>query len=100
MPQRTRRTEGRWPKVGRATSLWVVAATLFLAIGLGGSPSATSAGVTSSAHRLPALQEDPLTQYRAYRRMHARSERFNQEAWLEAWTELDAAGFRYQIVSE
>ena len=32
--------------------------------------------------------------------MHARSERFNQEAWLEAWTELDKDGFRYTIVSE
>ncbi|MCA1559269.1 MAG: hypothetical protein LC753_15205 [Acidobacteria bacterium] len=41
-----------------------------------------------------------MTQYRAYRRMHARSERFNQEGWLEAWTELDAGGFRYEIVSE
>lgn len=32
--------------------------------------------------------------------MHARSERFDQEAWLEAWTELDDRGFRYEIVSE
>lgn len=44
--------------------------------------------------------EQPLTQYRAYRRMHARNDRFNQEAWLEAWTDFDAQGFRYQIVSE
>lgn len=43
---------------------------------------------------------EPLTQYRAYRRMHARSEKFNQEGWLEAWTELDARGFRYEIVAE
>jgi hypothetical protein len=32
--------------------------------------------------------------------MHARSERFDQEAWLEAWTEQDDRGFRYEIVSE
>jgi hypothetical protein len=32
--------------------------------------------------------------------MHARSERFNQEAWLEAWTELDRNGFRFEIVEE
>lgn len=100
MPQQTRRAEGRWPKVGRGTSLWAVGSTLLLLIVLGGMPSATSGTPASSAHRLPALQEDPLTQYRAFRRMHARSERFNQEAWLEAWTEFDAAGFRYQIVSE
>ncbi len=47
-----------------------------------------------------AIEEQPLTQYRAYRRMHARNEHFNQEAWLEAWTELDDGGFRYTIVSE
>ena len=47
-----------------------------------------------------AIEEQPLTQYRAYRRMHARNEHFNQEAWLEAWTELDDRGFRYTIVSE
>ena len=32
--------------------------------------------------------------------MHARSEHFGQEAWLEAWTEMDKGGFRYNIVSE
>jgi hypothetical protein len=52
-----------------------------------------------SATLLPAAEEK-LTQYRAYRRMHGRSERFDQEAWLEAWTELDEDGFRYEIVNE
>jgi hypothetical protein len=32
--------------------------------------------------------------------MHAKSDKFNQEGWLEAWTELDEHGFRYEIVSE
>jgi len=50
--------------------------------------------------QLSALEEIPLKQYRAYRRMHAKNEKFNHEAWLEAWTELDARGFRYEIVSE
>lgn len=49
---------------------------------------------------LTVLDEAPVQQYRAYRRMHAENEKFNQEAWLEAWTELDARGFRYEIVSE
>lgn len=44
--------------------------------------------------------EVPLTHYRAYRRMHGTSERFNQEAWVEAWTEQDANGFRFEITSE
>jgi hypothetical protein len=49
---------------------------------------------------IPALQETPVTQYRALRRMHASNDRFNHEGWLDCWTELDADGFRYQIVSE
>jgi len=32
--------------------------------------------------------------------MHARSEKFNQEAWLDAWTELKDGSFQYQIVNE
>jgi hypothetical protein len=32
--------------------------------------------------------------------MHAMSERFDHEGWMDAWTEFDASGFRYQIVSE
>lgn len=32
--------------------------------------------------------------------MHASSERFDHEGWMDAWTEYDADGFRYQIVSE
>jgi hypothetical protein len=47
-----------------------------------------------------AAEDQTLTHYRAYRRMHARNEKFNQEGWLEAWTELDERGFRYEIVVE
>jgi hypothetical protein len=32
--------------------------------------------------------------------MHALSERFDYEGWMDAWTEFDAGGFRYQIVAE
>ena len=49
---------------------------------------------------VPSVSGPRLTQYRAYRRMHARSEHFGHEAWLEAWTEFDERGFRYTIVSE
>lgn len=49
----------------------------------------------------PSVLDDvPLEQYRAYRRMHAKNEKFDQEAWLEAWTEFDGDTFRYEIVSE
>lgn len=43
---------------------------------------------------------ESLTQYRAFRRMHARSDKFKQEGWLDAWTEFDGRTFRYEIVSE
>jgi len=49
---------------------------------------------------IPALQESPVKQYRAFRRMHALNEKFNQEGWVDCWAELDSNGFRYEIVSE
>lgn len=85
------------------TCVWVVAFTLVL-IAAQSTPAARegdSAGSSTSAvMRFLALREEPLTQYRAYRRMHAECERADQEGWLEAWTEYDAQGFRYQIVAE
>jgi hypothetical protein len=32
--------------------------------------------------------------------MHARNEKFGQEAWIEAWTELDGTSFRFDITME
>jgi len=75
---------------------WVIAFTLVA----GASVGATSLSTEHPANRIPSLQDQPLSQYRAYRRMHARSEHFGQEAWLEALTEMDAQGFRYTITSE
>jgi hypothetical protein len=63
------------------------------------SPAAKEADSNPGASRL-SPHEEPLTRYRAYRRMHAQSEHFGQEGWLEAWTELDERGFRYSIASE
>lgn len=75
---------------------WVTGFTLLLAA------VATLAADTTPApaDRSPVIRDEPLRQYRAYRRLHARSERFDQEGWLEAWTELDEHGFRFEIVSE
>jgi hypothetical protein len=86
--------------IGRRTqrlSRLVIGATLLLGAvaAPGAAPNAATPGV-----RVSAVQEPPLKQYRAYRRMHARNDHFEQEAWLEAWTELDERGFRYTIVSE
>ena len=86
----------------RTLSQWVIGATLlFSAAAAAGAaaPDGTPAA-SGAASRFLAVREQPLTEYRAFRRMHARSEHFGQEAWLEVWTELDARGFRYTIVSE
>jgi hypothetical protein len=67
--------------------------------------SSMTADASSEGERLLAAsffsrQEEPLRSYRAFRRMHARSEKFNQEAWLDAWTELKDGRFEYEVVSE
>lgn len=79
-------------------SRWVMAAAVLLAAAAAVGAESNSSG--RPAKPFPSIHEQPLTQYRAYRRMHARNEHFGQEAWLEAWTELDDRGFRYTIVSE
>lgn len=60
----------------------------------------TASAPATAADRYVAATDEPLTQYRALRRMHARNDKFKHEGWVEAWTELDERGFRYEIVSE
>ena len=79
--------------------LWVAAFTLAAAAAAASAPSATSARATAMP-LIGGASEVPLHQYRALRRMHALSERFDYEGWMDAWTEFDAGGFRYQIVAE
>ena len=85
-------------RMGRMAAVWGVTFTLAL-VGAGVQRTAAT-GDDRDSDRFLSQREEPLRQYRAFRRMHARSERFNQEGWLEVWTELDAQGFRYQVVSE
>ena len=78
-------------------AVWAVGFTLLCGVI---STDVAGRGNSSTASRFLSQPEQPMTEYRAFRRMHARSERFDQEAWLEAWTEQDERGFRYEIVSE
>ena len=55
---------------------------------------------TTHDQKVAVARTPELNQYRALRRMHAASEKMNQEGWMEAWTELDGGVFRYEIVSE
>jgi hypothetical protein len=62
--------------------------------------TAPAASPTVSDDPPPALQDAPLMQYRAFRKMHARNDKFNQEAWIDAWTEFNGTTFTYEITSE
>ena len=86
---------------GRASRcLWVAAFTLVAAVTAASAPSADTPEEPSSRAYPALISGDNLHQYRALRRMHAVSERFDHEGWMDAWTELDSGGFRYQIVAE
>jgi len=51
--------------------------------------------------RFLARPDEPLTRYRALRRLEAHNERFKLHGWVEAWTELTEEGrFAYQVVRE
>jgi hypothetical protein len=98
MRQQVRQPAAAQGRLGPGVALWVIGFTLALAAAAPeASPRAPS---SSSATRFLSQVHQPLLQYRAYRRMHARNEKFNQEGWLEAWTELENGVFRYEIVSE
>jgi hypothetical protein len=66
----------------------------------GAEPAGASARSSSASARIVPNDDARLTQYRAFRRMHARSDKFGHEGWLDAWTELDHNGLRFEIVSE
>ena len=83
---------------GRQLTLCVVAFTLLAASTV--VPLRASSEFTNPVSRLFTRIEQPLHQYRAYRRMHASSENAKYEAWLEAWTELKDGRFNYEIVNE
>ena len=90
-------TDSRRQNATWMVPVWVIASTVALA---GTTPLARQRPVPVADDELAVLEEAPVRQYRAYRRMHAANERFNQEAWLEAWTEFDGRTFQYEIVRE
>jgi hypothetical protein len=51
------------------------------------------------ARFLNAVEQGPES-YRALRRLEARNRRLSNPAWMDVWTEADAAGFRYEIVGQ
>jgi hypothetical protein len=64
-------------------------------------PQPQSSAEPAVVQRFLARPDEPLTRYRALRRLEARNDRFNLQGWLDVWTELTAEGrFEYQIVRE
>ena len=51
------------------------------------------------ARFLNAVQQGPES-YRALRRLEVRNRRLSEAAWMDVWTDADAAGFRYGIVGQ
>jgi hypothetical protein len=80
--------------------VWVIAFTLLT--GWTVTPTAATSDFSNNPiTRLFSRTDQPLREYRAFRRMHASSEKSAKyEAWLDAWTELKDGRFTYQIVSE
>lgn len=71
------------------------------AVGVGAQSTDHTPSDTALVQRFLARPDEPLTRYRALRRLEARNSRFNVEGWLEVWTELAADGrFTYEIVRE
>lgn len=78
----------------------MLAASCFVVTLRAAEPPTEVAAELRPVQRFLSADNEPLRQYRAFRRLEASNGKFKKEAWLEAWTEMDAAGFRYDIVSE
>src|SRR4029450_1950880 len=96
MSQRHTEPPTRGRILGRHASFWVLGFTVFAA--MAAVPVAGRGAASSATARV--VPDEPLTSYRAFRRMHAKSEKFNQEGWLNAWTEFDGRELRFEIVDE
>ena len=67
---------------------------------MGQAPESAAIG-DPVVQRFLARADEPLTRFRALRRLEAQNDRFNKTGWIEVWTELTADGqFKYEIVRE
>lgn len=83
---------------------WSLLALLALAIGFPTDPSQPVHGTGQMppvVQRFLDRQDEPLTSYRALRRLEAHNPRYKKHGWIEAWTSLNPPdGFRFEIVAE
>lgn len=67
------------------------------------SPAAQPQPVAAEpvVQRFLSRPDEPVTRYRALRRLEAHNKRFNKHGWIEAWTELTPDGrFTFEIVRQ
>jgi len=89
------------PSDRRTSHIWVALLAIMGTALATTTPSALSpVPAENKVTAFEGVDGPPLHQYRALRRMHARSEKLNQEGCMEAWTELEGRTFRYEIVCE
>jgi hypothetical protein len=82
--------------LGRSVAIASFAALLAAHPGADG-PENTAPAVLQ---RFLSLDDPAPTQFRALRHLEARNDKFEKSAWMDVWTEGDASGFRFTIVSE
>jgi hypothetical protein len=63
-------------------------------------PQASAPPRSATVDRFLAIGDPDPFQYRALRRLEAHNDHFGSDARMEVWTEGDASGFQYTIVSE
>jgi hypothetical protein len=83
--------------LGRSCCLVLLIAPLLLTPASAAGPANASAAVLQ---RFLSLDDPTPSQCRALRHLEARNDKFEKSAWMDVWTEGDANGFRYTIVSE
>src|SRR5262245_22753497 len=83
---------------------WSLLALVALGSGWPGNPSQPAHGVLPMppvVQRFLDRQDEPLSSYRALRRLEAHNTRYKKHGWIEAWTSLDPRdGFTFEIVAE
>ncbi|HKB13820.1 MAG TPA: hypothetical protein VKD69_24305 [Vicinamibacterales bacterium] len=71
-----------------------------LAVVHGAAATSPSADAPPVLQRFFELSDPTPSSYRVLRHLEAENQKCDMSAWMDVWTELDASGFRYHIVSE
>lgn len=62
--------------------------------------ASTAGSATPLLQRFLAIDASAPHQYRALRHFEAHNTKLDKSAWMDVWTEADAAGFRFEVIGE